>query len=108
MNAKGKPDLEGYGSIVKTKHLAEERNETSGGCPKATMKIVGLGFYELSINRQKVTDAVFAPLWSDYDKTVFYNTYDVTVLSKKGKNRVSDCWGTYNEQGGRYTKTKVS
>ena len=26
----GKTRLEGYGSIVKTKHLAEERNETPG------------------------------------------------------------------------------
>ena len=77
---------------------------------KATMKIVGLGFYELSINRQKVTDAVFAPLWSDYDKTVFYNTYDVTALLKKGKNQLSVLLGNgfYNEQGGRYTKMKVS
>ena len=74
------------------------------------MKIVGLGFYELSINRQKVTDAVFAPLWSDYDKTVFYNIYDVTALLKKGKNQLSVLLGNgfYNEQGGRYTKMKVS
>ena len=45
---------------------------------KATAYICGLGFYELTINGQKVGDAEFAPLWSDYDKSVFYNTYDVT------------------------------
>ena len=110
VNAKGKTRLEGYGSIVKTKHLAEERNETSADVRKATMKIVGLGFYELSINRQKDYGCRFRPLWSDYDKTVFYNTYDVTALLKKGPEPTFGIAGNgfYNEQGGRYTKMKVS
>lgn len=46
---------------------------------KATAYICGLGFYELTINGQKVGDSEFAPLWSDYDKSIFYNTYDVTA-----------------------------
>ena len=45
---------------------------------KAVVCVCGLGFYELSINGKKVGDADFAPLWSNYDKSVFYNTYDVT------------------------------
>ena len=50
------------------------------GVKRATVHICGLGFYELTLNGQKVGDSEFAPLWSDYDKSVFYNTYDVTTL----------------------------
>lgn len=110
VNAKGKPDWKATVPLSRQSIWLKKEMKLPADVHKATMKIVGLGFYELSINRQKVTDAVFAPLWSDYDKTVFYNTYDVTALLKKGKNLLSVLLGNgfYNEQGGRYTKMKVS
>lgn len=110
VNAKGKPDWKATAPLSRQSIWLKKEMKLPADVYKATMKIVGLGFYELSINRQKVTDAVFAPLWSDYDKTVFYNTYDVTALLKKGKNLLSVLLGNgfYNEQGGRYTKMKVS
>ena len=52
--------------------------QLKGKVRQATVHIVGLGFYELTINGQKVGDSEFTPLWSDYDKGIFYNTYDVT------------------------------
>lgn len=110
VNAKGKPDWKATAPLSRQSIWLKKEMKLPADVHKATMKIVGLGFYELSINQQKVTDAVFAPLWSDYDKTVFYNTYDVTALLKKGKNLLSVLLGNgfYNEQGGRYTKMKVS
>ena len=82
---------------------------------KATAYICGLGFYELTINGQKVGDAEFAPLWSDYDKTVFYNTYDVTHQLTPNTQHPSPITlqvllgnGFFNEQGGRYHKLKIS
>lgn len=110
VNAKGKPDWKATHPLSRQSIWLKKEMKLPADVHKATMKIVGLGFYELSINRQKVTDAVFAPLWSDYDKTVFYDTYDVTALLKKGKNQLSVLLGNgfYNEQGGRYTKMKVS
>ena len=110
VNAKGKPDWKATAPLSRQSIWLKKEKKLPADVCKATMKIVGLGFYELSINRQKVTDAVFVPLWSDYDKTVFYNTYDVTALLKKGKNQLSVLLGNgfYNEQGGRYTKMKVS
>ena len=110
VNAKGKPDWKATAPLSRQSIWLKKEMKLPADVYKATMKIVGLGFYELSINRQKVTDAVFVPLWSDYDKTVFYNTYDVTALLKKGKNQLSVLLGNgfYNEQGGRYTKMKVS
>ena len=52
----------------------------------AYVYISGLGHYELSLNGTRLGEdsgegqQVFAPLWSDYDKTVYYNVYDVTSL----------------------------
>ena len=77
---------------------------------RAELRICGLGFYELTMNGQKVGAAEFAPHWSDYDKTVFFNVYDVTNQLQQGVNefRVLLGNGFYNEQGGRYHKLRVS
>ena len=75
----------------------------------AIIYISGLGHYELSLNGQKVGDSQFDPMWSDYDKTVYYNAYDVTS-ELKSNNAIGVLLGNgfYNEQGGRYVKMQVS
>lgn len=77
---------------------------------KAELRICGLGFYELTFNNKKVGDAEFAPLWSDYDKSIFYNLYDVTSYLQLGDNEIRVLLGNgfYNEQGGRYHKLRIS
>ena len=86
--------------------------QLKGKVKRATAYICGLGFYELTINGRKVGDSEFAPLWSDYDKTVFYNTYDVTShLSPRTSHLSLNVLlgnGFYNEQGKRYAKMKIS
>lgn len=76
----------------------------------ATVYVCGLGHYELTLNGTKIGDSEFAPLWSDYDKTVYYNVYDVTSLLQKGANVAGVLLGNgfYNVQGGRYRKLQVS
>ena len=76
----------------------------------ATVYVCGLGHYELSLNGQKVGDGEFTPLWSDYDKTVYYNTFDVTNMLKKGGNAIGVLLGNgfYNVVGGgRYRKLQI-
>ena len=77
---------------------------------EATASVCGLGFYEFSLNGKNVGDSEFAPLWSDYDKSVYYNTYDVTELLQKGENVAGVLLGNgfYNVQGGRYRKLLIS
>lgn len=72
--------------------------------------ISGLGHYEFTINGKKLGDSEFAPFWSDYDKTVYFNTFDITNLLRKGENVFGVLLGNgfYNAQGGRYSKLKVS
>ncbi len=64
---------------------------------KATAYISGLGLYELHLNGAKTGDRVLAPGATDYTKTVFYNTFDVTSALVKGKNAIGVILGN-----GRY------
>lgn len=76
----------------------------------ATAYVCGLGHYEFTLNGIKVGDGEFTPFWSDYDKTVYYNCFDVTKLIRNGENVAGILLGNgfYNQQGGRYSKLKVS
>src|ERR1035438_7328400 len=42
---------------------------------RAVIDISGLGQYELSVNGRKIGDAVLSPGWTNYRKTVYYNTF---------------------------------
>lgn len=89
----------------------EKSNHKSGKkIVEATAYVCGLGFYEFSLNGKKVGNSEFAPLWSDYDKSVYYNTYDVTEQLRQGENTVGILLGNgfYNVQGGRYRKLQIS
>ena len=60
---------------------------------RATVYISGLGLYELYINGQKIGDQVLAPNPTDYRKSFFYNTYDVTEPVRTGANTVTTVLG---------------
>jgi alpha-L-rhamnosidase len=70
--------------------------------------VSGLGQYELHINGMKVGNAVLTPGWTNYRKTVLYNTYDLTKYLREGRNAIGIVLGNgmYNVQKtpGRYTK----
>ena len=53
---------------------------------KARAYISGIGWYELYINGQKVSDHVLDPATSDYDKQVLYVTHDISDILNKGPN----------------------
>ncbi|MDR3793453.1 MAG: family 78 glycoside hydrolase catalytic domain [Terracidiphilus sp.] len=78
----------------------------------AVLTISGLGQYEAHINGRKVGSAELTPGWSDYRKTVFYSSYDVTRLLRTGPNTLGVLLGNgmYRIQHikGRYTKFEGS
>lgn len=53
---------------------------------KATVYATALGLYELRINGKKVGDYVLAPEWTDYNKRIQYQTFDVTGFLNQGEN----------------------
>ena len=63
----------------------------------AKVYISGLGMYELYINGKKIGNQVLAPAPTNYDKSVLYNTFDVTSNIQNGKNAVGVILGN-----GRY------
>ena len=52
----------------------------------ATAYISGMGLYELYLNGKKAGNDVLAPTVSEYNKRIYYNTYDVTPLVQEGNN----------------------
>lgn len=52
----------------------------------ATLLVQSQGFGKFYINGRDVTEDIFISAISDYDKILWYNTYDVTSLLKKGGN----------------------
>ncbi len=76
----------------------------------ATLFISGLGQYEASINGTKAGDAFLTPGWSHYDKTVLYNSYDVTEMLRPGDNALGIIVGNgfhYNNRE-RYRKLIIA
>jgi alpha-L-rhamnosidase len=67
---------------------------------RAVVHVSGLGQYELSINGNKIGDYILSPGWTDYRKTILYDTFDVTQHIKTGKNAIGIILsnGMYNIQ----------
>ena len=55
---------------------------------RATLYASAFGNYELHVNGRQVGDAYFTPGWTDYNVRVYYNTFDVTGLLRRGFNVV--------------------
>ncbi|HEX8342495.1 MAG TPA: family 78 glycoside hydrolase catalytic domain, partial [Tepidisphaeraceae bacterium] len=81
-------------------------------CPRAVSRAVvfvtGLGEYELSINGKKVGDALLSPGWTNYRKTILYDTFDVTAMLRQGGNALGIVLGNgvyhIEPTQGRYVK----
>lgn len=56
---------------------------------KARLYVTALGLYEFNINGKKAGDAFLTPGWTDYDKRVYYQVYDVTGHVKPGGNALA-------------------
>ncbi len=66
--------------------LFRKEMDVAAGVRKAVLYITGVGYYRASLNGQQVGDHVLDPGWTDYGKTIPYNTFDVTGILKEGRN----------------------
>ena len=78
----------GHGEIYHLPPAPFFRKEANinSGVKKARLYVTALGIYEFEINGNRVGDDYFAPGWTDYDKRVYYQTYDVTDMIRQGTN----------------------
>ncbi len=56
---------------------------------KATLYLTTYGVYRLTLNDLRADDREFAPEFTSYEKTLYYQTYDVTKLIKQRENLLS-------------------
>jgi alpha-L-rhamnosidase len=59
----------------------------------ARLYVTAVGMYECSINGQPIGDDLLTPGWTDYNKRIQYQVYDVTRLLKKGDNAIGAMLG---------------
>jgi len=75
---------------------------------RAILSVCGLGQYVARVNGGEVAESLLNPAWTDYRKTVLYNSYEVTDQLQAGENVLGIMLGNgmYHvpRKAGRYTK----
>jgi len=88
--------------------LFRKQFRVDGRVTQARLYVSGLGQYEFHVNGARVGSSELTPGWSDYRKTVFYDSYDITSMLRSGDNAVGVMLGNgmYRvlQTPGRYTK----
>ncbi len=56
---------------------------------EAIIHIVGLGYYHLYVNGKRVSNYELNTDWTNYDKTVFYDTFDICPYLVSGENEIA-------------------
>ena len=95
-----KPDIEFEREFsLKNSAPSFRKKFTLHDTDNAKLYVCGLGFAYYWINGKKVTEDLFTAPVSNYHKTLWYNTYDVSHLLKKGENTIAVICGNgwYNE-----------
>ncbi len=63
------------------------------GVRRARLYAAGLGYYELRLNGEKVSDHLLDPAWTSYARRVLYTTHDVTGFLSDGPNALAAMLG---------------
>jgi alpha-L-rhamnosidase len=73
-------------------HFRKDFNVTKK-VTSARVYVTSHGYYELHLNGNKVGDQVLTPGWTDYNKRLQYQVYDVTNQVISGKNAIGAVLG---------------
>jgi len=88
----GSPNFGGPRTSEPPPHFRKEFHLDSPA-KRATLYVTALGVYECEINGQRIGDDVFAPGWTDYHKTVYFQTFEIEPLLKVGDNAIGAILG---------------
>ncbi len=61
----------------------------SGSVTRGIVRTVGLGHYELYLNGKRVGKTLIKQPWSQYNKTLYWQEFDISKLLRRGEN----VWG---------------
>jgi hypothetical protein len=78
----------------------------------ATLRIIGLGDYEVSLNGRRLAATAMNQPWSDYEKTLYYRDFDLAPALVAGPNCLgvmlyNSFWHNPNPPAGRYNKKGI-
>ena len=75
---------------------AFDLSHKSSKAVSARLYVTARGIFRAYLNGERVGEDDLAPGWTDYDKRIYYQTYDVTGLLREGENALgamlSDGW----------------
>ena len=71
-------EARGMHTRMAARYLRKEFKLKQQNVKRALAYVSGLGVNEFFVNGQRIGDRVLTPVPSDYRKTIYYNTYDVT------------------------------
>ncbi|PTQ79868.1 alpha-L-rhamnosidase [Trichococcus patagoniensis] len=69
--------------------ILEKEFDVSDEIEEALIAICGLGYYTLYVNGHRMGESYLNNDVTNYDKTVYYDTYDIRNFLKKGSNKLS-------------------
>jgi len=117
-HSRSEPSLWTMGLLEKAPTLTEpgtpalfhKEFDVPASVKRATLYASARGLFRLRLRGRRVSEDVFAPEWTDYDKRIHYRTYDVTRLVGRGRNVIAamlgDGWWSgyvgWQETRGRY------
>ncbi len=67
-------------------HYLRREFEVRQPVRRATLYVSGIGHTTMFVNGKRASEDVFGTVPSNWDRTVYYNTYDVTALMRTGRN----------------------
>lgn len=73
--------------------LLRREFEVAKPVARARLYAAGLGYYEMRLNGDKVSDHLLDPAWTSFGKRVPYTTHDVTAMLKPGANALGAMLG---------------
>ncbi|MGT2756671.1 family 78 glycoside hydrolase catalytic domain [Streptococcus ovuberis] len=69
-------------------NMTFSKNFIWDGESKASLAVCGLGYYTAYLNGQRLGDAFLNSDVTNYDKVVYYDTYDISPYLKRGTNKI--------------------
>lgn len=73
----------GFEDELESCAVFNKKFQLNGKVKKARLYASALGVYEFTVNNQPGSDVHFAPGWTSYQKTIQYQTYDITSYLKE-------------------------
>ena len=86
-------DLQGLARTLRPATLYRQEFAVGKGLRRATAYVTALGLVDLHLDGSRVAENLFDPGWTDYDKRVYYRTFDVTDRLKAGAHAIGAALG---------------